>query len=279
MSTHVVIIGLGLIGGSMARALEKHATVQAVEINPAALKRAPEFGINASQDLSSAVASADLVVIATPLGTFETVFKQVAAHLKDGAVVVDMGSVKQKAVALGQRFFPEGSFVGGHPMAGTEQAGLAASDPELFKGKTFVLTPTTDAERQAAKKVKEILAPLEMEWLEMPPDTHDMAVAFTSHMPLLMAAATARIAQGAIRELPELPKLASSGFRDTTRLAMTNPVLGRDICSQNKDAILHAISAMRYQLTQIEIMVQAETSTAIEMMFEGVGKWRRELKF
>jgi prephenate dehydrogenase len=278
MSTHVAIIGLGLIGGSMARALAPHATVKAVEIHPATLKRAPEFGIDATKDLASAVAAADLVVIATPLGTFETVFKQVAAHLKDGALVVDVGSVKQTAVTLGQRYFPEGSFVGGHPMAGKEMAGLEASDPELFKDKTFILTPTTDAERQAGLKIQEILAPLGMEWLEMPPDTHDMAVAFTSHMPLLMAAATARIAQGAIREVPELPKLASSGFRDTTRLAMTNPVLGRDICSQNKDAILHAISAMRYQLTQIEIMVQAETSTAIEMMFEGVGKWRQELK-
>lgn len=278
MSTHVAIIGLGLIGGSLARALAPHAAVKAVELNPATLKRAPEFGIDATKDLASAVSTADLVVVATPLGTFETVFKQVAAHLKDGAVVVDVGSVKQTAVALGQRYFPAGAFVGGHPMAGTEQAGLVASDPDLFHGKTFVLTPTDDAERQAAERVREVFAPLGMEWVEMPPDTHDMAVAFTSHMPLLMAAATARIAQGAIREVPDLPKLASSGFRDTTRLAMTNPVLGRDICSQNKDAILHAISAMRYQLTQIEIMVQAETSAAIEMMFEGVGKWRQELK-
>jgi len=278
MSTHVAIIGLGLIGGSMARALAPHAKVKAVEIHPATLKKAPEFGIDATKDLKSAVAAADLVVIATPLGSFEGVFKQVAANLKDGAVVVDLGSVKQTAVALGKRFFPEGAFVGGHPMAGKESTGLEASDPELFKDKTFILTPTSDAEREAAARVKEILSPLGMEWLEMAPDTHDLAVAFTSHMPLLMAAATARIAQGAIREVPELPKLAASGFRDTTRLAMTNPVMGRDICSQNKEAILHAIAAMRYQLTQIEIMVQAETATAIEMMFEGVGKWRQELK-
>lgn len=278
MSTHVAIIGLGLIGGSMARALAPHATVKAVEVNPATLKRAPEFGIDATKDLASAVSQADFVLICTPLGTFETVFKQVASHLKDGAVAVDMGSVKQTAVSLGQRFFPEGAFVGGHPMAGKEVAGLDASDPELFKGKTFIFTPTNDSERAAAEKVKTLLAPLEMEFLEMPPDTHDLAVAFTSHMPLLMAAATARIAQGAIREVPELPKLAASGFRDTTRLAMTNPVLGRDICTQNKDAILHAIAAMRYQLTQIEIMVQAGTASAIEMMFEGVGKWRQDLK-
>ena len=278
MSTHVAIIGLGLIGGSMARALAPHAPIKAVEINPATLKKASELGIDAPKDLKSAVAAADLVVIATPLGAFEAVFKQVAANLKDGAIVVDMGSVKHTAVTLGKRFFPEGAFVGGHPMAGKESTGLEASDAELFKGKTFILTPTTDAEREAAERVKEILAPLDMEWIEMAPDTHDLAVAFTSHMPLLMAAATARIAQGAIREVPELPKLAASGFRDTTRLAMTNPILGRDICSQNKEAILHAIAAMRYQLTQIEIMVQAETSTAIEMMFEGVGKWRQELK-
>lgn len=278
MSTQVAIVGLGLIGGSMARALAPHHSVTGVDLHPGTLKKAPELGITATKDLKAAVSAADLVVIATPMGTFETVFKQVAANLKDGAVVVDVGSVKQTAVALGQRYFPEGAFVGGHPMAGSEQTGITASDPELFKGKTFILTPTNDAERKAGERVKQILAPLEMEWLEMPPDTHDLAVAFTSHMPLLMAAATARIAQGAIREVPELPKLAASGFRDTTRLAMTNPVLGRDICAQNKEAILHAIAAMRYQLTQIEIMVQSETSTAIEMMFEGVGKWRQELK-
>lgn len=278
MSTHVAIIGLGLIGGSMARALAPHAKVKAVEIHPATLSKASEFGIAATKDLRSAVAKADLVIIATPLGAFEATFKQVAAHLKDGAVVVDVGSVKQTAVRFGQRYLPPGAFVGGHPMAGKEIAGLENSDPELFRGKTFIFTPTNDDEREAASKVKAILEPLGMEWLEMPPDTHDLAVAFTSHMPLLMAAATARIAQGAIREVPELPKLAASGFRDTTRLAMTNPVLGRDICTQNKDAILHAIAAMRYQLTQIEIMVQAESAMSIEMMFEGVGKWRQELK-
>ncbi|MNL42788.1 prephenate dehydrogenase [compost metagenome] len=112
----------------------------------------------------------------------------------------------------------------------------------------------------------------------MDPADHDLAVAYTSHMPFLMATSVARIAQGATKDVPDLPLVAAAGFRDTTRLAMSNPTLGADICMANREALLHAIAAMRYQLSQFEIMLQNEITVGLEGLFSGVGKWREDLK-
>ncbi|MNY21882.1 prephenate dehydrogenase [compost metagenome] len=189
-----------------------------------------------------------------------------------------MGSVKGTIVRAATPLFPEGAFVGGHPMAGTEQRGLSNADPKLFEGRTYVLTPTSDAERKSGERVQELLAPLNARFVEMEPAAHDLAVAYTSHMPFLMATSVARIAQGATKDVPDLPLVAAAGFRDTTRLAMSNPTLGADICMANREALLHAIAAMRYQLSQFEIMLQNEITVGLEGLFAGVGKWREDLK-
>lgn len=273
----ICLIGLGLIGGSLYEALKDHHEITAVDPDPGTLKLAKQKGLAATKDLAQGLKGADLAVVAVPLGRIPQLLQQVAKLADDQTIVTDVGSVKRNIVRAGTTYFKPGRFVAGHPMAGTENFGFANAVKGLFEGANYVLTPTTDEEREAGKKVQEWLAPLKAHFIEMDPDDHDLAVAYTSHMPFLMATAVARIAQGATRDVPDLPKVAASGFRDTTRLAMTNPTLGKDICLANRDALLHAIAAMRYQLSQFEIMLQSEISVGLEGLFEGVGKWREEL--
>lgn len=274
----ICIVGLGLIGGSLYLGLKDQHQVVGVDLDPATLKLAKQMGLEASKDLAKGVKGADLVIVAVPLGQIPRVLKQVAAAIDDSTLVTDVGSVKGNVVRAGHAIFPDGRFVAGHPMAGTEHHGFQNAVEGLFKDRVFVFTPTSEAERQAATHIKGLLAPLGCEFIEMEPADHDLAVAYTSHMPFLMAISVARIAQGAVRDVPDLPKVAGSGFRDTTRLAMSNPTLGKDICLANRDALLHSIAAMRYQLSQFEIMLQNEISVGLEDLFANVGKWREELK-
>lgn len=274
----ICLIGLGLIGGSLYYALKDRHEVVAVDIDPATLKLAKKQGIEATKDLKEGLAGADLAIVAVPLGHIPAVLQQVAKLCDEHTIVTDVGSVKHTVVKAGASFFHPGRFVAGHPMAGTEHRGLEHAVKGLFEGATYVLTPTTPAEKEAAKKVREYLAPLKAAFIEMDPADHDLAVAYTSHLPFLMATAVARCAQGAAAEVPDLTKVAASGFRDTTRLAMTNPTLGKDICMANREALLHALAAMRYQLSMFEIMLQNEISTGLESLLDGVGRWREELK-
>lgn len=259
-------------------ALKGHHDIIGVDLDPATLKLAKELGIEATKDLKAGVEGADLVIVAVPLGKIPLVLKQLSPLVKPGTIVTDVGSVKGTVVRAAAPLFTPGCFVAGHPMAGTEHIGLSNSVEGLFEGRTYVLTPTSDAERKAGEKVMELLAPLKARFIEMDPADHDLAVAYTSHMPFLMATSVARIAQGATKDVPDLPLVAASGFRDTTRLAMSNPTLGADICMANREALLHAIAAMRYQLSQFEIMLQNEITAGLEGLFSGVGKWREELK-
>lgn len=274
----ICLIGLGLIGGSLYYALKDHHDVVAVDVDPATLKLAKKQGISATKDLKEGLAGADLAIIAVPLGRIPAVLESVAKLSDAKTLVTDVGSVKQTVVKAAATYFKPGRFVGGHPMAGTEHRGLEHAVTGLFKGATYVFTPTSTEEKQVAKKVRAYLAPLQAEFIEMEPSDHDLAVAYTSHLPFLMATAVARCAQGAAEEVPDLPKVAASGFRDTTRLAMSNPTLGKDICMANREALLHALASMRYQLSMFEIMLQNEISTGLESLLDGVGRWREGLK-
>ncbi|MEB3188322.1 MAG: prephenate dehydrogenase/arogenate dehydrogenase family protein [bacterium] len=273
----ICIVGLGAIGGSLALALREAHDVVGVDVAPEVVEEARVLGIEAASDLSAALKKADGVVLAVPLGRLSDVLRDVARQAPAKALITDVGSVKGQICKVATQILPQGRFVGGHPMAGSELRGLSHASPELFRGCTYVWTPEREAERKAMTTFRRWFASLGAQWVEMEPSAHDLAVAYTSHLPFLMATAVARVAQGSMKEIPDLRKVAAAGFRDTTRLAMSNPILGRDICIANRDALLHAIVAMRYQLSQFEIMLQSEISVGLESMFESVGKWREDL--
>ena len=273
----ICIIGLGVIGGSLALALREAHDVVAVDIDTQAVTEAKALGLNATTELAEGLKKADGVVLAVPLGKLGDVLRDVARLAPIKALVTDVGSVKGQICRVASQVLSHGRFVGGHPMAGSELRGISHASADLFKGVTYVWTPDREGDRKVMTAFRKWFAGLGAHWVEMEPTAHDLAVAYTSHLPFLMATAVARVAQGSMKEIPDLKKVAAAGFRDTTRLAMSNPVLGRDICIANREALMHAIVAMRYQLSQFEIMLQSEISVGLESMFESVGKWREDL--
>lgn len=277
MST-VAIVGLGVIGGSLALALKGTHAVRGVDKDAKSRDLAQAAGIAIFDALDELVSGADLVVIAIPMGKLAAMVEAAGRVLPAGAVLTDVGGVKAAIVAAGRSSVREGGFVGGHPIAGNTSQGFTSADAGLFREAFWALTPETEAEMKSAARIKEILAPTGAKFVEMSPEAHDLSIAYTSHMPYLMALALTRAAQSATREgLPAIEQLIGPGFKDTTRLAMTPPELGKDMAVQNLDAIMKSLGAIRYQLAQIEIILQGDLGHHIEGIAQGASEWRKSL--
>lgn len=275
----VAVVGLGLIGGSLAQALNDHHQVVGIDPDSATRDLAKAAGLETypNSGAAEALEGVDLVVLATPLQSLTKALVNLAELVPKGATVTDVGSVKGPVVSIGRRHL-EGSFVGGHPMAGTVGQGFAASHAGLFKGATWALTPETEAERAAAARVKELLEPTGSRFVEITAAMHDRAVAFTSHVPYLAALALARAAQGAAKEgIDCVMDLIGPGFRDTTRLALTPPELGQAMAMENEDAVLLGLAALRYQISQIEILIQHRMGRELKAFAQSASEWRDKL--
>jgi prephenate dehydrogenase len=271
----IAIIGLGLIGGSLAKALAGNHDIVACDSDGETREAAAEAGIETSARPDLAVAGADLVVLAVPIAAMAKTLVNLAPQIKDDMRVTDVGGVKVPIVGAARRHLPDGSFVGGHPMAGSVGQGFGAADAGLFKGAQWALTPETDAERDTAARVREWLAPAGATFVEMTPGAHDRAVAFTSHIPYLTALALSRAAQSAVKEgLPNVADLIGPGFRDTTRLAMTPAELGQSMAIENDEAVLLGLAALRYQLAQFEVLIQNKMGKEFKMLAQGIAEWR-----
>ena len=215
----VAIIGVGLIGGSLGMSLRKNELVgEVVGVDSCVdnLHLAVELGAIDQYAASPAagVAGADLVIIATPVGATILILHEIWPYLASGAVVTDVGSTKTKVVQEAENMLPPGiSFIGGHPMAGSEHNGIKGADPYLFENAFYLITPTTNSKPVALKKVKRLVAGIGAKVVEIEPEKHDLAVAAVSHLPHLLAASLVNT----VVNLPEsesiLP-LAAGGFRD-----------------------------------------------------------------
>ncbi len=276
----VAVVGLGLIGGSLAQCLKGHHDVVGIDPDAHARDLAKEAGIEAVPNSGAAAAlrGADLLVLATPLGSLTKALVNLAELVPKGAFVTDVGSVKGPVVAMGRRHL-EGIFVGGHPMAGTVGQGFAAGHAGLFQGASWALTPETDSERAAAARVRELLAPTGARFVDIPAHVHDRAVAFTSHLPYLISVALTRAAQGAAKEgLESITDLIGPGFRDTTRLALTPPDLGQAMALENEDAVMLSLAALRYQISQIEILLGNHMGKELKLFAQSAADWREGLQ-
>ncbi len=248
-----MIIGTGLIGGSMGLALTAlgwHVT--GVDDAPDVAERALELG--AVDELGSDY-GADLVVVATPVAATAGIVAGIAASSawKPDAAVTDVGGVKGPLVGA----IDHPRFVGGHPMAGSEQDGLEGATAELFVGATWVLTPTEDTDPTAYAMVRSVVAELGASVVDLAPAQHDRLVAVVSHVPHLTAATLMDLAAGLGEEHAALLQLAAGGFRDMTRVAAGQPSIWPDICDDNSDAIvatldllLDALVAMRRRVAE-----------------------------
>jgi prephenate dehydrogenase len=256
------IIGVGLIGGSLARALRAAGYVGEVigaGRNPDHLRQAVELGVidRFETDLTLAVADADMVLVAVPLGAMENVFRSIHGRLAAGAVLTDAGSAKGSVIEAAGRAFgrvPD-YFVPGHPIAGTENSGVAASVADLYWNRRVIVTPLENTDAAATSRVRAMWETAGARVSEMEPAHHDAVLAATSHLPHVLAFALVEsLARLGDRE--EIFAYAAGGFRDFTRIASSDPVMWRDICLANGGAIQSMIERFIDDLRVVDRAVQ-----------------------
>ncbi len=274
MIERLVVIGVGLIGGSLARALRAFDAVgeiigcgRSIEN----LELALELGVidDYSIDPGAAVENADMVFIAVPLGAIAGVFARIQGHLPAQAVVTDGGSVKGSVIADAQRVFGAvpSWLVPGHPIAGTEHSGVAASFPELYQNRRVILTPATETSPDAVARVRAMWEQVGSEVTEMSAAHHDEVLAATSHLPHMLAFGLVD-ALARMQTNDEIFRYAAGGFRDFTRIASSNPEMWRDICIANADALSTMLARFGDEMNDLSRTIRAADADALLVIFE-----------
>ncbi len=269
----VAIIGVGLIGGSLAMVLrEKGIADYIVGIGRGIknLEAAKKAGVvdSYTQDAREGVKDADFIVVATPVCGIAKIVKEIVPYLKSGAIVTDVGSVKKSIVEEIDNILPEDiSFVGGHPIAGTENAGAEAAFPTLFQSRRCILTPTKKTNKAALEKVKKLWEIAGSEVILMDADKHDKILAAVSHLPHVVAYSLVNTVSS-IKDFDEdIVKYSAGGFRDFTRIASSPPEMWRDICLLNKDAILDVVRRFQNTLKGLEEMIKDSDGDGLQREF------------
>ena len=281
---HLAVVGVGLIGGSLARALRAAGAVETVTgIGRGAenLITAEKLGIidRWSHDLA-AVADADMVVVAVPMGAYAQVFSALALHARADAVITDVGSTKQHALAMAAAYLTApGRFVAAHPIAGTEHSGAAASRVDLFRDRLLIMTPDDATEQDACRRVAAMWQLADAEVITMDAARHDYLMAAVSHLPHVAAFAIVNAVAGRDGEEDPL-QFAAGGFRDFTRIASSSPTMWRDIALTNREALLANIDALRGELDTIRRAVEAGDGEQLTRLFtrakEARDRWLQE---
>ena len=257
MIKKLAVIGVGLIGGSLARALREGGHVGEVVgfgRSLGNLQTATDLGVidRAEVSVAETVRDADMIVVAVPVGRMESIFSQLATSMMDGAVVTDVGSVKRAVVtmartALGARY---PAFVPGHPIAGTEHSGVSASKADLFEHHRIILTPEDDTDVAAAARVRAMWQAAGGDVVSMSVAEHDEVLAVCSHLPHALAYALVDLLVRRDDHKTTFD-LAAGGFRDFTRIASSDPTMWRDICLGNRDALVKVLRDYQQNLDDL----------------------------
>lgn len=276
----IAVVGVGLIGGSLGMAARKKGLAKRVigiGRSEPKLMRAKLLGAidEYTLDLEHGAREADLVVICTPVRTVVPTLERMAAHLKKGAVVTDVGSTKREIVREASRLVPHSrSFVGGHPMAGSEQAGVERAKADLFEGATYVITNADDTDLTALGNMTAFAEALGSRVEVMSPEEHDAAVALISHLPHAMSAALLHITADAQRRSGKAFRLAAGSFRDLTRISDSPPEIWSDICATNSDFIIESVKGLSEMLQAFAAALEAGDNAAIQRFFEAAREIR-----
>lgn len=255
----VALIGIGLIGSSLARVMRREGLARAIHVatrSPETLARAEELGLGDAYfaDPGEAVRGADLVIVCVPVGSSGAVARAIAGSLAPGAIVTDVGSTKASVIAQMQPELPgHVHFIPGHPIAGTEKSGPDAGFPELFHGRWCILTPLAGTDANAIERLSEFWRRCGSNIDVMDPEHHDKVLAIVSHLPHIIAyniVGTANDLEAVTQS--EVIKYSASGFRDFTRLAASDPTMWRDVCLHNKDAILEMLARFSEDLSSLQ---------------------------
>ncbi|MCB1463409.1 MAG: prephenate dehydrogenase/arogenate dehydrogenase family protein [Nitratireductor sp.] len=281
----LAIIGQGLIGSSITRAVYERrlvTTVTVTDVSDKVRKRVRELGLGHARVVDTAreaVRDADLVIACVPVGQIADVIKDIAPYLKEGAIVSDVGSVKASVVADIRPNLPEGAhLVPAHPLAGTEFSGPDAGMPRLFVKRWCILTPEEHCDADAVAKVKTFWEGLGSTVEVMSPERHDYVLAFTSHLPHMVAFS---IFQTALRyeEMTEAEviKFSAGGFRDFTRIASSNPTMWRDIFLKNREPVLSVLKMFVGDLEHLAEAIENDDGDELLKMFSSSRITRRKV--
>jgi prephenate dehydrogenase len=275
------LVGLGLLGGSVAKAargLRLADEIVAVGRDRERLEPALRDGMvdRVTTDLADGVGGADFCLLATPVATLAALLPAVWAALPADAVLTDVGSTKAAIVRAAERLGEERplAFVGSHPMAGSEQAGYRVSRPDLFRGATVILTPTERTDSHAVKRVGAFWEALGGRLVTLDPLTHDRATAAISHLPHLVADA---LVDAVVRMDPRFFEVAGRGFKDTTRIAASDARVWREIFQENRAGLSEALGAFRAALDHLEGLLAAGDVPAIEGALDRIRRVREEV--
>ena len=280
----MTILGVGLIGASLAQACKQRKLVQAIVgfgRNAGNLKTAQDRNIidSGSTDLKTAVAGSDLIVLCVPVGGLVERIREMIPFLQKGCLITDTGSVKGALVREIDDLMPDTIFyVGAHPIAGGEQSGLKASSVDLLTGAKCVITPTVKTQADALKRVTEFWAGVGMETIRMDADEHDTIFGALSHLPHVVAYALMNTVANVKTDNHEgILSLSGGGLKDITRIASSDPVMWRDICLQNKRPVVKLIDQFQDTLENIKLLIEQDQADALQETFANANVHRGKL--
>ncbi|HKJ84140.1 MAG TPA: prephenate dehydrogenase/arogenate dehydrogenase family protein [Mariprofundaceae bacterium] len=268
---HLAVIGVGLIGGSVARSLKRAGyakRITGIGRNAAHLEQAKALGVvdDVSTDIARGVEEADVVLVSVPMSAYGAVLSQLTGHLKPGAVLTDAGSTKQHAVDAAHHSLTDDElarFVPAHPIAGTEHSGVEASFASLFDGRLCVLTPMTQTDTAALETARTMWQATGSRLMQMDAKEHDDFLAAVSHLPHLIAFGLVN----AVRKLGDDNHdpfcFAAGGFRDFTRIASSSPEMWRDIALCNREALVEKLDALEVELNALRKALEAGDGEAL----------------
>lgn len=280
----MTIIGVGLLGASLAKVCRQRKLVEAIVgfgRSADTLKRAELQNVidRGTTDLKDAVADADLVVLCSPVGAIVPRFLEMAPHLKPGCIVTDVGSVKGMLVREIEPALPEGvRYVPAHPIAGAEKSGLDAATVDLYEGARCILTPTAKTDPGALERIRKFWQDVGMRVQLLDADEHDFIYGAVSHLPHVVAFALINtIGQIKTGSQEDILSLSAGGLRDITRIASSDPVMWRDIFLANKEHMLDLIGRMEETLAHIKDLIAAGEGAALEECFKNANNHRGKL--
>ena len=292
MFKSIAVIGLGLIGSSLARAIRQYAlgdTIVGVDSDPKVLRAARSLSLadEYHQQVDDAIGQADLIIVCVPLGAYADLASRISPRLKPGAIVTDVGSVKRITLtAFTPLLSSRNPLVPAHPVAGTEKSGPLAGFADLFKRQWCILTPE-DPQTQAVQEVKRFWQGCGSEIEIMEATHHDRILALMSHIPHLIAYTIVGTAIDLYKFMPlsvpssrhneEILKFAAGGFREFTRIAASNPIMWRDIFTSNKEFILEILQRFTEDLTDLQRLIRRDESKVLEKKLRRTRKVQKEL--
>lgn len=285
MINQLTIIGTGLIGGSLALALKKANycnKIVGLGRNPQRLDAACKAGVidEGTDDYRQGLANADVVMISTPLSTYATVFENIKPHINETMVLSDAGSAKRCVVEAAKQVFgniPK-CLVPGHPIAGNEKSGFEAASPDLYAQRKVLITPLPETNTTAITTVTEMWQATGACVEQIGVDLHDNILAATSHLPHMLAFGLVdSLAQQ--NNVDQIFRYAAGGFRDFTRIAASDPVMWRDICLQNREAVLAALDLYEQDLAQVRTAIEQGDADTLQTIFARAKKARDQFTY